>query len=84
MLLPDSCPPLRTHPTKFLGWIFAGLMSSLPLSMAEDPLEAALKRAEQIASAGPIAVQTCMRSLRKQMSRGLEDSLWREADEQAQ
>ena len=39
MLLPDSCPPVRAHPTKLLGWIFAGLMSSLPLSMAEDPLE---------------------------------------------
>ena len=53
-------------------------------ALAEDPLEAAMKRAQQIASAGPIAVQTCMRSLRKQMSRGLEDSLWREADAQAQ
>ena len=53
-------------------------------ALADDPLEAAMKRAQQIASAGPIAVQTCMRSLRKQMSRGLEDSLWREADAQAQ
>jgi len=52
--------------------------------IAEDPLSAAIERAQQIASAGPIAVQTCVRSLRKQMSRGLEDSLWREADAQAQ
>jgi len=51
---------------------------------AEDPLEAAVEAASAMASAAPIAVRTCVRSLRLKQDVGLEQALWREADAQAQ
>eukprot|EP00939_MAST-03C_sp_MAST-3C-sp1_P005094 g5094.t1 len=53
-------------------------------TVAEDPLQEAINLAIDIAAAGPVAVQTCVRTLRKAQSRGLEDALWREADAQSQ
>jgi len=48
----------------------------------------AVKRAMAVASAmaaqAPVAVRTCVRSLRLQQDAGLEAALWREADAQAQ
>jgi len=51
---------------------------------AEDPLAAAVEAAGAMASAAPIAVRTCVRTLRLRQDAGLEQALWREADAQAQ
>lgn len=51
---------------------------------AEDPLAAAMESAEMMAAAGPVAVRTCVRSLRQRQDLGLEQALQREADAQAQ
>lgn len=53
-------------------------------AVADDPLREAVELATSIAASGPVAVQTCVRTLRKAQSRGLEDALWREADAQSQ
>jgi enoyl-CoA hydratase/carnithine racemase len=50
----------------------------------EATLEAAMKLARKMASAAPLAVRTCVRSIRLQQDDGLDRSLWREADAQAQ
>jgi len=50
----------------------------------EEPLAAAMEMAAQMAGASPVAVRTCVRSLRFQQEAGLEAALWREADAQAQ
>lgn len=51
---------------------------------AEDAFAAALESAEMMAMAAPVAVRTCVRSLRQAQDRGLEQALQREADAQAQ
>jgi len=51
---------------------------------AEDPLQAAVESASAMASAGPVAVRTTVRSLRMRQDVGLEQALQREADAQAQ
>ena len=51
---------------------------------AEATVEEAVKLAKQMASQGPAAVRTCVRSLRMAQDVGLEQALWREADAQAQ
>jgi enoyl-CoA hydratase len=50
----------------------------------EETVDAAVALAEAMAAAGPLAVRTATRTLRLQMEEGLERSLWREADAQAQ
>ena len=50
----------------------------------EETLEAALKMARKMASAAPLAVRTCVRSIRLAQDDGLDRALWREADAQAQ
>ena len=47
-------------------------------------LEAATKMARRMATAAPLAVRTCVRSIRMAQDDGLDRSLWREADAQAQ
>ena len=55
------------------------------VASAEDtPLEAAMTMAAAMAGASPVAVRTCVRSLRFHQDEGLEAALWREADAQAQ
>mmetsp|Transcript_143933 Transcript_143933/g.358848 ORF Transcript_143933/g.358848 Transcript_143933/m.358848 type:complete len:304 (-) Transcript_143933:239-1150(-) len=51
---------------------------------AEDPLAAAVESAASMASAGPVAVRTTVRSLRMRQDVGLDQALQREADAQAQ
>lgn len=51
---------------------------------AADTLNAAVQMGTRIAAAGPVAVRTCVRSLRLEQERDLERALWREADAQAQ
>lgn len=46
-------------------------------------VQRAIEIAEEISSAGPIAVRSCVRTLRLQQDDGLERALWREADAQA-
>ena len=50
----------------------------------ETCLAAAVKMAQQMAAAAPLAVRTCCRTLRMAQDDGLDRSLWREADAQAQ
>ena len=50
---------------------------------ASDVLRRALEIAEEIASAAPIAVRSCVRTLRLKEDEGLDRALWREADAQA-
>ena len=50
----------------------------------EETLEAAIKLATSMANAAPLAVRTCVRSIRMAQDEGLDRSLWREADAQAQ
>jgi len=47
-------------------------------------LEVATKMARRMATAAPLAVRTCVRSIRMAQDDGLDRSLWREADAQAQ
>jgi len=49
-----------------------------------EVMERAMEMANQMAKAGPIAVQTCVRTLRNAQDEGLERAVWREADAQAQ
>ena len=50
----------------------------------EETVAAAMKMASKMASAAPLAVRTCVRSIRMAQDEGLDRSLWREADAQAQ
>lgn len=50
----------------------------------EEAVAAAMKLASKMASAAPLAVRTCVRSIRMAQDEGLDRSLWREADAQAQ
>jgi enoyl-CoA hydratase/carnithine racemase len=50
----------------------------------KETLNAALKLAFKMADAAPLAVRTCVRSIRMAQDDGLDRSLWREADAQAQ
>ena len=50
----------------------------------EQAVTAAIKLGVEISNAAPLAVRTCMRTLRMQQDEGLDRSLWREADAQAQ
>ena len=64
----------------------AALKHGLVLETAADgpaALARALEIAREIASAAPIAVRSCVRSLRLAQDEGLERALWREADSQA-
>ena len=64
----------------------AALQHGLVLETAPDgdaTLARAMEIAEEIASAAPIAVRSCVRSLRMAQDEGLERALWREADSQA-
>lgn len=47
-------------------------------------VESAMRLARQMATAAPLAVRTCVRSIRMAQDDGLDRSLWREADAQAQ
>eukprot|EP00946_MAST-07B_sp_MAST-7B-sp1_P001903 g1903.t1 len=47
-------------------------------------LEVATSMARRMATAAPLAVRTCVRSIRMAQDEGLDRSLWREADAQAQ
>jgi enoyl-CoA hydratase/carnithine racemase len=51
---------------------------------AAPTLAAAVSMAQQMAAAAPLAVRTCCRTLRMAQDEGLDRSLWREADAQAQ
>ena len=51
---------------------------------AASTLAAAMNLAQQMASAAPLAVRTCCRTLRMAQDEGLDRSLWREADAQSQ
>jgi enoyl-CoA hydratase/carnithine racemase len=50
----------------------------------EKTMEAALNIARQMSAAAPLAVRTCVRTLRMAQDDGLDRALWREADAQAQ
>lgn len=50
----------------------------------EATVDGAMKLARRMASAAPLAVRTCVRSIRMAQDDGLDRSLWREADAQAQ
>ena len=43
-----------------------------------------MELAEEMSAAAPLAVRTCVRTLRMQQDEGLDRALWREADAQAQ
>jgi enoyl-CoA hydratase/carnithine racemase len=61
------------------------LKHGLVLETATDgtaTLSRALEIAREIAAAAPIAVRSCVRSLRLAQDEGLERALWREADSQ--
>ena len=60
-----------------------GMVSEVTES-PEACVERAMEIARQISSAAPLAVRTCVRSLRMQQDEGLERALWREADAQAE
>lgn len=47
-------------------------------------LDVAMGMARKMAAAAPLAVRTCVRSIRMSQDDGLDRSLWREADAQAQ
>eukprot|EP00940_MAST-03C_sp_MAST-3C-sp2_P001229 g1229.t1 len=85
--LPLICGPENASRMLLTGELVSGEdAKSLRIvgDVSKNPLEFAVARAIEIARTGPIAVQTCVRTLRKAQSRGLEDSLWREADAQSQ
>ena len=53
-------------------------------SDGRSTLEVAQSLARKMSNAAPLAVRTCMRSIRMAQDEGLDRSLWREADAQAQ
>eukprot|EP00753_Platysulcus_tardus_P001068 PLAT1102.1.p1 GENE.PLAT1102.1~~PLAT1102.1.p1 ORF type:complete len:293 (+),score=125.61 PLAT1102.1:68-946(+) len=59
-----------------------GLVSSLT-DDGDSAKQEALTLARRMAAASPVAVQSCVRSLRTWTDVGLEEALWREADSQA-
>ena len=59
------------------------LREGLVAELNEDPVAAALAMGSRMASQGPLAVRTCVRTLRNRLEHGLEAALWREADAQA-
>ena len=50
----------------------------------EACVDRAMKLAREISSTAPLAVRTCVRTLRMQQDEGLDRALWREADAQAE
>ena len=60
-----------------------GLVSEIK-ETSEECVKRAIELAQQMSTAAPLAVRTCVRTLRLTQDEGLERSLWREADAQAQ
>jgi enoyl-CoA hydratase/carnithine racemase len=60
-----------------------GLVSEMT-ETPESCVDRAVELARQMSNAAPLAVRTCVRSLRMQQDEGLEKALWREADAQSQ
>ena len=60
-----------------------GLVSEITES-PEACVERSVALARQMCAAAPLAVRTCVRSLRMQQDEGLDRALWREADAQSQ
>ena len=60
-----------------------GLVSEVT-ETPEKCLGRAMELAEEMSAAAPLAVRTCIRTLRMQQDEGLDRALWREADAQAQ
>lgn len=60
-----------------------GLVSEVTKT-PEECLERAVNLAREMCNAAPLAVRTCVRTLRMQQDEGLDKALWREADAQAE
>ena len=60
-----------------------GLVSEIT-DTPEECVKRAVKLAKEMSTAAPLAVRTCVRTLRMQQDEGLDRALWREADAQAQ
>merc|ERR1719291_685555 len=56
----------------------------LVAAVEPDALGASLELAQRISQQGPLAVRSCLKTLRGQLDRGLDEALQREADAQAQ
>lgn len=85
--LPSIVGPQVASEMMLTGKVISGEEAAkvgLVARAVEDPLTAAIESATAMASAGPIAVRTCVRSLRQAQDVGLEQALQREADAQAQ
>lgn len=64
-----------------------GMVADVVEELTEDEnatLATAIKMARRMTAAAPLAVRTCVRSIRMAQDDGLDRSLWREADAQAQ
>jgi len=59
------------------------LREGLVAALDEDAEGAAVALASKMAAQAPVAVRTCLRSIRTAQDAGLEAALWREADAQA-
>ena len=59
-----------------------GLVSEVT-NTPEECVQRAVKLAREMSAAAPLAVRTCVRTLRMQQDEGLDRALWREADAQA-
>jgi enoyl-CoA hydratase len=66
-----------------LGWEAQRLGLVLEALPTDAVIPRGLTLARQIAAQGPVAVRSCVRSLRNIQDRNLEQDLWREADAQA-
>lgn len=86
--LPKLIGHQRASKMLLTGEVISGAEAAdigLVLEAVEDNevLHRALSIAETIAAQAPVAVRSCVRSLRLNMDEGLERALWREADAQS-
>lgn len=85
--LPSIVGPQVASELLLTGKIIAGeeaVRCGLVARISEDPVQAAVESASAMAAAGPVAVRSCVQSLRLRQDQGLEQALQREADAQAQ
>lgn len=85
--LPSIVGPQIASDMMLTGKIISGEEAAkvgLVAQAVEDPVAAAIESATAMASAGPVAVRTCVHSLRQAQDLGLQQALQREADAQAQ
>lgn len=86
--LPKLIGPQRAAKMLLTGELISGEEAArigLVLEATEEDkvLPTALQLAEKMAAQGPLAVRSCVRSLRMLHDEGMDRALWREADSQA-